>query len=422
MALVLTTDSGVPESIIELTTPQLTALRLAAKTLGPALFPDQPPDTLVANVQSVPAPPTTPPFTSLVAALTSLSWDATAKRFDYIGSTSSISISPSGAAGVVDISTVRCGGTVVATPSAHSSIDGFTAMPNGFWFDLFFDSNSSTFNLTINENVAGALTSVRNPDSIPTVMGRGWCVRFKYFLNRWRAQLNPEGSVSDVSIAPSGAAGVIDIANLRCGGTVVCVPAADATIDGFTAKPTGFWFDLFFDSASSAFLVTFAEDVGATTTSIRNPQGVPTVIGRGACLRFKWFLNRWRVQLLREYPNRPNADTDGSTATTSAAFQQAQTLGTFSVEAGTYLYSWYAELNLSALIGGVAQVRAVLDGTPVSLQVETFGVSSNDFIGVTGWAIRTLTAGNHTGVLEYASDGAATTSIRRRRLNIVRVA
>ncbi len=191
-------------------------------------------DTLVANVTSGTASPTAVALTSL--ANNSLSWDATNKRYDYIGSTSQMNITPSGAQGVVDISTLLCGGAVTVQPAANFDIDGFTAKPTGFWFDLVYRDNSA-FRGTLNENTGATATSVRNPGAVALAFTTQEVVRLKYYNTRWRvvgyssrplASLFPGAPIYDVMASPFNA-----VAN----GTTDDTAAINAAIAAANAVP-----------------------------------------------------------------------------------------------------------------------------------------------------------------------------------------
>lgn len=104
------------------------------------------------------------------------------------------------------------------------------------------------------------------------------------------------GSTSNVNLSSlTGAQGVVNIATLECGGSVtVSSVSADYTIAGFTGKTDGFWF-VFIDRRSSGTAVgSFLEDSGTTTTSIRNPEGIASVLPFASRSLFYYFNGRWR--------------------------------------------------------------------------------------------------------------------------------
>lgn len=96
-------------------------------------------------------------------------------------------------------------------------------------------------------------------------------------------------------IVASGALGVVNIASLQSGGCIIFQPSASFNLDGFTAKANGFWFDAIVDSTNQAFVGSVNQDVGATTTSVRNPYNIPYQMVAGSTTRFRWQLNRWRI-------------------------------------------------------------------------------------------------------------------------------
>ena len=116
-----------------------------------------------------------------------------------VGSARIISLTPSGALGVVDITALQPGGAVFLQPSANFNIDGFTAKQNGFWFDLVFDSNASGFIGTLNPDVGATLTSIRCPNSATFSFARNTTIRLRYQTNRWRLESIP---VSPFQVAP----------------------------------------------------------------------------------------------------------------------------------------------------------------------------------------------------------------------------
>ncbi len=97
------------------------------------------------------------------------------------------------------------------------------------------------------------------------------------------------------AIAATGALGVVNIATMQSGGVLLLQPTGNYTIDGFTAKTNGFWFDIFVDSTNLAITGSLNQDVGATTTSIRNPYNLPYQLPAGTMTRMRWQFNRWRT-------------------------------------------------------------------------------------------------------------------------------
>ena len=202
-----------------------------------------------------------------------------------------------GALGVINIATLQSGGTVILQPSANYNIDGFTAKGNGFWFDLFVDSTND-FIGTINHDVGGTTTSIRCPGSAPIQIVRGFMIRFRWQLNRWRTESYP--LIGQITRAlnqggTTGALGVVDVSQVPCGGSLFYALTGNANIDGFTARPEGFWFDLIIDGTVVGNTMTLNQEIGVTTTSIRNPAGAATVMQVGKCVRMRYQTLRWRV-------------------------------------------------------------------------------------------------------------------------------
>jgi hypothetical protein len=119
-------------------------------------------------------------------------------------------------------------------------------------------------------------------------------------LNQDTPGLNP---AQPASIAASGALGVVSLGNMTSGGVLVFQPSGNYTIDGFTARSNGFWFDLLVDSTNQALVGQVLQDVGATTTSVRCPYNIPYQLVAGTTTRFRWQFNRWRVAS----PSTPSA-------------------------------------------------------------------------------------------------------------------
>lgn len=93
----------------------------------------------------------------------------------------------------------------------------------------------------------------------------------------------------------AGSLGVIDISALQPGGALVIQPTANFSIDGFTTKQNGFWFDLIFDSQASLFTGTLVHEAAGATTSIRCPNTSSLSFNRNTTIRLRYQFNRWRV-------------------------------------------------------------------------------------------------------------------------------
>ena len=95
----------------------------------------------------------------------------------------------SGAQGVIDISTLPCGGSVtISSVSAAYSIAGFTAKTNGYWFDLIDRRTSGTTVGTLLEDSGATSTSMRNPEAEEVFFPEGGQARLYYFNTRWRVR------------------------------------------------------------------------------------------------------------------------------------------------------------------------------------------------------------------------------------------
>lgn len=104
---------------------------------------------------------------------------------DLTGSTSTINITPTaGALGVVDISTLKCGGTVTIQALTAANLDGFTAKTDGFFFWLIIRDNTTAEYLTINNDLV-AVTSVRTPQIRDWRLGKDEAALLVYSNNRW---------------------------------------------------------------------------------------------------------------------------------------------------------------------------------------------------------------------------------------------
>lgn len=133
-------------------------------------------------------------------------------------------LAASGALGVIDLSAVESGGVVILQPSANYNIDGFTAKPPGFIFDLFVDSTNLGFTGTLNQETGATATQrIRNPYNLPYQLVAGQMTRFRYQLNRWRVGNGPTPHTQAVlSVAvPALAAGVLGYVNVSLVGSAL---------------------------------------------------------------------------------------------------------------------------------------------------------------------------------------------------------
>lgn len=112
-------------------------------------------------------------------------------------------------------------------------------------------------------------------------------------------------------------------------------------------------------------------------------------------------------------------DTDGTTTTTSAAFVVGQTL-TAVLGAGLWRVDWYAEF-LNNTVGVSTNVETQLDGVTVGTIRQGEDVDALDTEIHSGFCLRVLTNGSHTATIRFSSNGAATATLRRRRLVFIRL-
>ncbi len=136
-----------------------------------------------------------------------------------------------GALGTIDISTIESGGVVLLEPTANYNIDGFTAKPNGFWFDLWVNSTNTSFVGTLNQEVgATATTRIRNPNNLPSQLVAGQITRIRYQFNRWRAaNIMPSQALLTVA-TPVLAAGTTGYVNVSLVGTALAGTPANAQV------------------------------------------------------------------------------------------------------------------------------------------------------------------------------------------------
>lgn len=124
---------------------------------------------------------------------------------DYVGSSSNINLaSVSGALGTIDISALKCGGSITLQPTGDFAIDGFTLPTmNGFWFDLIYRDVSSWVG-SIRSNAANAVTSVRTPGDALVHFSMMQVLRLRYQFNRWRIAANSDRMLDaeNVSLSP----------------------------------------------------------------------------------------------------------------------------------------------------------------------------------------------------------------------------
>jgi hypothetical protein len=92
----------------------------------------------------------------------------------------------------------------------------------------------------------------------------------------------------------AGALGVVDISALQCGGVVAFQSVTEASIDGFTAKPEGFWFVVHNRDAATSDVITLLENLGNTTTSMRTPDIRDLRLYKNDSVMLIYSSSRWR--------------------------------------------------------------------------------------------------------------------------------
>lgn len=104
------------------------------------------------------------------------------------------------------------------------------------------------------------------------------------------------GSTATVNVASaSGDLNVVDISALGCGAVYTIQGVTEAFIDGFTAKPDGFWFILHVRDSTTSDFVSLLENSGNTTTSIRTPNARGWRLTKNDAVMMIYSNNRWRT-------------------------------------------------------------------------------------------------------------------------------
>lgn len=115
-------------------------------------------------------------------------------------------------------------------------------------------------------------------------------------------------------------------------------------------------------------------------------------------------------------------ENDSTFSTTGSNFQQALLLTTPSLDAGDYYITWSYEDTTEDNDNLRDTVRVRLDDSETLAQHTAAHDDKEPWQMDSGWAIRTLTAGVHTVDIDIRRGSDKSTSIRRRRLAIWRVA
>jgi hypothetical protein len=107
--------------------------------------------------------------------------------------------------------------------------------------------------------------------------------------------LDYTGSVSTINVTPTaGDLNVVDISTLECGGVLTFQSVTEANIDGFTAKPDGFWFICHMRDATTSDVISLIENNGNTTTSIRTPDNRDLRLYKNDAVMLIYSNSRWR--------------------------------------------------------------------------------------------------------------------------------
>lgn len=196
----------------------------------------------------------------------------------------------------------------------------------------------------------------------------GCWARYDTTSVRWYINAHGGGNPHTITTnAPTGNLGTVDISLLTCGGTWTYTNAASGwSIEGFTAKPVGFWFHFYWDEAVGDQLTLFNEDATATAANrLRMPRGadlrsfapVSGIFIYGADLRWHWIGDDTHTIGINSlnYISFANSTLDIVTSATA-----------INITAGST-----ADINVSA--GDDIALRA--DGTQVGVQATKLQVS-----------------------------------------------
>lgn len=113
------------------------------------------------------------------------------------------------------------------------------------------------------------------------------------------------GSTDNINITPTtGALGIIDISTLHAGGTVSAQNVTNASIDGFSTKPAGFWF-IFNNRDTSSGTVKLTSMLGGVSTDIRTPGTRDLQLYKNDSVLMHRGNNRWNAVLTLPQPWLP---------------------------------------------------------------------------------------------------------------------
>ena len=357
-------------------------------------------DTFVGNIGTVTAPPSAVPLANVDS--TSIVYDGTAHEFQRAALTSEVTAAQNvnalvvtrstnfqtapwtgnhqfnaevrlgtlhteaSAAGALNV-TLTAGATrLLISSTADVTLGSISGAADGRMLILEHNRASGTGILTVAHSTS--TNFVACPDAINLQLGhRGYCV----LVCRgavWHVVgiARPDAVEDTVTLTNlTGAQGVIDITDVRCGGSVnISTVTADYSIAGFTAKVDGYWFWLFDRRTSGTTVGTVLQDSGATTTSVRNPNHADLVFPAAAVGVLYYYNGRYRFLpcpdvFAREANTFTAANTFSSTVTlgASVAFAATITPTALSADQNDYTPTWWSTANLVRLStsGGVTR-------------------------------------------------------------------
>lgn len=208
---------------------------------------------------------------------------------DYVGSTTNVNLtSVSGAQGVIDISTIACGGSVtVESVSGDYTVAGFTVKPAGFWFWFIDRRTSGTAAGQFLEDSGSATTSIRNESELPTVIGFASRTILYYAGTRWRAL----AASSVGSTQNEGTGGQVTLN----AGTKVLAVTANVTIDGFARSGGNVQGDRFWLRSNDGIETTLLYASGTAGDRMSLPRGEDMVVPGRGMLEFRYEDTSWRA-------------------------------------------------------------------------------------------------------------------------------
>lgn len=177
-----------------------------------------------------------------------------------------------------------------------------------------------------------------------------------------QAKVNYAGTPSAVTITGATSnLGTIDISALKCGGSVRVVSASSAySIEGFTAKSDGFWFDFLAETGLTNHCTLFDEDATATAANRLSLPRDQDMSRQGQIRgRFTYRNSRWNY-------TGANQQVIGLNGTNYAGW--LVTTGDFEIKT--------AATNVAITAGGAADVNLTA-GNDVNAQCDALRLSSS---------------------------------------------